>query len=239
MRQDGCDYFTDFWNLNDIMFVAILIATTVSDYYYDTSDPEDPGYEMTRIFYAILVLVSFIKLLSLFRIFDNMSFIIRMLFKVVVALLPFLGLFAGFLTAFTFVVVALKLDRDELENDGDPYEGLSGFGYALFILRTSLGDFSVDPFKSMSPTTSKVMWVLWIILIFCNTIIFLNFIIAVISDAYEQVIETRTEEIFQKKAQLLVDLENVFENPRAKHSHILITRSSSVLSNEVNWGGIV
>ena len=84
-------------------------------------------------------------------------------------------------------------------------------GYFMFILRTSFGDFSVDPFKGLPKLIRVFMWIVWLIVIFCNCIIFLNFIIAVISDTYEQIMDTRTEEIYQKKAQLLVDMQSVYD----------------------------
>ena len=85
----------------------------------------------------------------------------------------------------------------------DPYSGVQQLGYSLFMLRTSIGDFEVDPFSELPMASRIVMWFLWVSIIFMNTIILLNFLIAVISDVYEQVMETRTEEIFQKKAMLL------------------------------------
>ena len=53
------------------------------------------------------------------------------------------------------------------------------------------------------------LWGFWLLLVLLNTIVFLNFLIAVIGDVYEQVMETRTEEIFKRKAQLLVEIQNV------------------------------
>ena len=50
------------------------------------------------------------------------------------------------------------------------------------------------------------LWFFWTLLVLLNTIVFLNFLIAVINDAYSQVMETRTEEIYKKKAQMLVEI---------------------------------
>ena len=79
-------------------------------------------------------------------------------------------------------------------------------------------------------------------MIAANTIIFLNFLIAVISDVYEQVMETRTEEIFQKKAQLLVDIEQVLGDTRLESNkvvHILISRSGEISSSDSQWCGFL
>ena len=69
------------------------------------------------------------------------------------------------------------------------------------------------------------------IIVLANTIIFLNFLIAVISDVYEQVMESRTEEIFQKKAQMLDQIENVIGNSGRDSPTILITRCGEFLRN--------
>ena len=153
MIREKLNYFTDIWNINDLLFLIILSATIVADILVDTTkirqsiDTEtneipEPSNEVqfTRICYALLAIVSFIKLLSLLRIFDNISFIIKMLFKVGEVLTPFLFLFICFGGTFAFVIVALDMDREQFDG-GDPYEGLGGAGYFVYILRTSFGDF--------------------------------------------------------------------------------------------------
>ena len=154
--------------------------------------------ELCKIFYAFLILLSYFKLLTLLRIFDRISFIIKMLKQVSKELIPFLFLFLSFVVVFSLMVMTLGFDLNELEND--PYKGLLDFGYLMYVLRTSLADFEVDTFQQLRPASTIILWIFWIIIILFNTIIFLNFLIAVISDVYEQVMESRTEEIFQKKA---------------------------------------
>jgi hypothetical protein len=48
-------------------------------------------------------------------------------------------------------------------------------------------------------------WVTWFIGSFANAIIFLNFLIAFISEIYTEVMATQTEEEYQKRAELLAD----------------------------------
>ena len=52
--------------------------------------------------------------------------------------------------------------------------------------------------------------------------------------------DTRTEEIFQKKAQLLVEIQSVFgEYSRRLDAHILVTRTSHQNNGEHAWSGFV
>ena len=144
--------------------------------------------EGVRICYALLVLFSFVKLLDNLRIFNNISFIVKMLGRVVVELVPFLSLFVGFIILFSLVVNALEIEVDDIENE--PYQGIPRWiGMNLFIFRTSLGDFDVDAFTNMPATSRTCIWLFWLFIVFANTIIFLNFLIAVISDVYEQIME--------------------------------------------------
>lgn len=182
--------------------------------------------QFVRITYSVLALLGFLKLLSLLRIYDNISFIIKMLGIVVLELLPFLILFIGFGGTFAVVITALDMDVTYLEEDRDPYSGLGGMAYFFFVLRTSFGDFAVDSFRHMPTYQMYFTWTVWLVVIFCNTIVFLNFIIAVISDTYEQIMDTRLEEIYQKKAKLLIDMQSVFGKYSSKRTHILITRTS-------------
>ena len=71
-----------------------------------------------------------------------------------------------------------------------------------------------------------------------NTIIFLNFLIAVISDVYAQVIETRTEEIYQKKATLLLEVEEVLGDLERHSANVLITRSGDIYKKLNEWNGL-
>ena len=70
-----------------------------------------------------------------------------------------------------------------------------------------------------------------------NCVIFLNFIIAVISDVFAQVMETREESAIQKKCQFIIDiLESTHHD--TKSSGIIITRMKASSAGE-NWSGIV
>ena len=73
-------------------------------------------------------------------------------------------------------------------------------------------------------------WIFWIIAITINTMIFLNFLIAVISDVYADVQVNRVEESYQKKAEILRDLDLVFgKHINSRPCNILISRRA--LSN--------
>mmetsp|Transcript_33658 Transcript_33658/g.39555 ORF Transcript_33658/g.39555 Transcript_33658/m.39555 type:complete len:124 (+) Transcript_33658:259-630(+) len=84
-----------------------------------------------------------------------------------------------------------------------------------------------------------MIWALWLLTVFANTIIFLNFLIAVITDVYEQIMSTRTEEIFLKKAELLLEINEIVGDRAIVNnvSSIYITRSPKETEKHDEWSG--
>lgn len=162
-----------------------------------------------------------------------------MMQKVVVELIPFAVLFVSLLIVSTFAMHALATPLTDVDSAND-YNGLDvpAVGEFLFVLRTALGDFQVGGFKRMQKATIFVNWVYWLILVVINCIIFLNFLIAVIGDVYNQVMDTRTEEVFQKKAEILTEFHEVFENNSKNNFSLLITRQK-VQSDTEKWSGMI
>jgi hypothetical protein len=102
-------YFRDFNNWNDIFFLVVFFTTVAFDYAFGTMWSDSEEYQFTLILYAVLLLSSFIKMLNTLRIFNNISFIVRMLANVMLKLTPFLGLFLAMILVFMFIQVTLGL----------------------------------------------------------------------------------------------------------------------------------
>lgn len=84
--------------------------------------------------------------------------------------------------------------------------GLGDAGFLISTLRTSLGDFEiVDDFDSDSPTDTLLVlrWLSWVLAVFLLALIFLNFIIAVISESYEKVMGKQLARSYQEKVSLI------------------------------------
>jgi hypothetical protein len=186
---------------NDFLLVGIDRAlkvggkgnsNTVARDNNDNMPDESAVKQSTRIFYALLVVTGFLKLLGNVQIYEDFSFLIKMMQLVAVELIPFGVLFFSMIIMFSFALAALNVPLYITEEEYD-YDGLNtgALTYFLFVLRTALGDFQVGTFKIMQTSTLYVTWLFWIFLVIINTVIFLNFCIAVISDVYEQVMQTR------------------------------------------------
>ena len=179
-------YLNDFWNLNNLSFLISFYGACICDYYYGT-------VEITLIFHAALVIIGFFKCLSLGRIYKEFSFIVKMLVRVYEELTPFLILFASFIAIFGYAMRILGVKIDDKEGT---YSGIGTFSYIIFVGRASLADFEMDRFKDLPPMSRMAGWSFWLMIVISNTVIFLNFLVAVISDVYEQIMETRVEEVY-------------------------------------------
>ena len=91
---------------------------------------------------------------------------------------------------FTFASLFLNLNTGV--DKSEQYSGIKDFAYILTSFRMTIGDMETDTFGSDDPTKpnnakSYLTWGIWLIGAFLTNIVFLNFIIAVISDSYAKV----------------------------------------------------
>jgi hypothetical protein len=162
------------------------------------------------------------------------AYLVKMLEKIVVESVPFLLFFFCLIGLFGLVMNSL----DVIFNDpakGNPlgdYENFTEFralSYLLFTLRQSLGDFSVDTFKLLPKVIHWAAWFMWITMVTINSMIFLNFLIAVISDVFDELKSSTVEESYQKKCQTLVELEKCFKYCYTlRENDILVTRHNDM-----------
>ena len=142
-RVEKWSYFSKINNINDMIFIVSFFAYAGCDHWLGTTKEDNDNYEVTRIMLCFLLMTGFLKLMSLNRINDNISFITRMLVKVVVAIIPFLFLFTALIVVFSFIVYALGFSFESMD-DENPYKSIGLFGYLFYLFRTSTGDFDVE-----------------------------------------------------------------------------------------------
>jgi len=122
---------------------------------------------------------------------------IKMIQRVSVELVPFIFLFLLGLVMFGFVFASLNLQF------GEDYKQMGEWSImplCIWVFRTSMGDFDISTFQEMNSSLLIALWIAWVALIILNMLVFLNFLIAVVTDVYNQIMATRTEEQFQKMA---------------------------------------
>ena len=124
----------------------------------------------------------FVKVNFYLRIFEGFSFLVSMMQGV------FLDL-RYFMVFFIITVIEFGMLFSILIKNSDAYNGVGNLGYFIMAFRTSAGDFDMDNFGNTDDNIEKIMltWFIWIIGVLIMNVIFMNFIIAVISESYEKV----------------------------------------------------
>ncbi len=85
-----------------------------------------------------------------------------------------------FLLFFGLVIVSFSLYLGILVNELTDYEGIGPFGFFAIALRTSLGDYDFDSYVKNSDY-DILTWIVWFLIMIVGNVIFMNFIIAVVS----------------------------------------------------------
>lgn len=85
------------------------------------------------------------------RTFNAVSFIVRMIYSVIHGLVPFLLLyfFVILVSMFAQRTLGLEFKPDPEEGDTAYTAGIGFLAYFFFVVRTSLGDFDVEPYAEL------------------------------------------------------------------------------------------
>ena len=88
------------------------------------------------------------------------------------------------------VFLSIILDVLIMSNPDVNYQAIGPFtGNILSLMRISLGDFDFTELKDkhLTPSEHILFWVMWILMVCFSLLIFLNFIIAEVSNSYSTV----------------------------------------------------
>ncbi|CDW90703.1 wd-40 repeat protein [Stylonychia lemnae] len=189
-------YFKELWNLFDFSLIASYTILNIVE--YTTGDKN-----AIIIMDIVVVLLSFLKVNFFLRIYDGFSFLVSMMSSVFKDIQYFILFFLVFIFQFGLIFVIL-FSAQRIEE----YDGIGTVGYFLMIFRISSGDFAVDNFKDQGSTfLVGLSWTIWVIAVLILNIVFMNFIIAVISESYEKVMQKLVAESYKVKANMIVERE--------------------------------
>lgn len=95
----------------------------------------------------------------------------------------FLSYFALVVCMFSFMLSVL------VETDPSIYDGIGVLAYFMIPFRTSIGDNDITNYSNSSDF--KVLtWLVWVIVMGVGNIVFMNFIIAVVGESYQNCMQT-------------------------------------------------
>jgi hypothetical protein len=149
------------------------------------------------------VIFSFIKLSFLIRIWTKVSFLVRMLLVVFKELLIFLFYFLlviGGLTVMAHIII---------KDSGDGYAGIKPAAFFVIVLRQSIGDYDTSSIIEGTEEFKILAWLLWFLILVIGNIVFMNFIIAVVSESYENCMQQKTQLIYSAKLEMIEECEDL------------------------------
>ena len=82
------------------------------------------------------------------------------------------------------------------------------FAGILSCMRISLGDFDFTILNILDPNEGIVYWIVWLLAFVMGCLIFLNFIIAEVSDSYAKVKEDIEALIYKERATMVKEVED-------------------------------
>jgi hypothetical protein len=121
------------------------------------------------------------------RIFNGFSFLVSMLTGVFFDLKFFLGFFAIVVATFSLILSVL------IPEAALSYPGTWAFSFIVMSFRTSLGDFDMDDYREGQGENLQLkglIWIVWFLMVLVGNVIFMNFIVAVVSESYEKCMQT-------------------------------------------------
>eukprot|EP00347_Sterkiella_histriomuscorum_P008487 403344908 len=199
-KQTLSVYIQEGWNFFDIWMIIHYFAIIVIDIINEVP-------EAIVILQGVMLVLIFLKLCQNLRIFQGFSFQVTMLQAVFYDIKYFILLYVFVIFMYGLIFTLLRIKTSEEDDD---YEGISLFGYFIMAFRASTGDFQIDQFKQLQEEHIIYAWIMWISAVLFLNIILLNFIIAVISESYEKVMQKMKAESYRIKCQLIKERELFF-----------------------------
>lgn len=215
-EYDKEGYFDSLWNYNDCFYIVINIVqllmrviTIDKNIIPDWESDEDHGGvdHVNRPLLIINLLVLFstsMKLITLLRMFESIGNLIALLdacLRDIAGFLAFMLLFVVTISAFYKLVGA--------SFDDSTYSGVSDVVvYIMQTTRNAIGDISTPKYAywtnsiDHNPVFSQLMiGIIWLIFYVFNIVILLivllNFLIAIVSDSYQYVVQEEVQNIYR------------------------------------------
>lgn len=209
----GVKYFADVWNYIDLMRSSLffLYAILIWIGYFETN-PD---------FLALVILVTWIRGVTYFRIFGPTRYLINLLFEVFSDIRAFLIIYFYTIVAFSFVFYSINTDNT-----------IDYYGVLVDTYSTSLG----NPSGSL---TSRIQWLFYVLITLFNFIIMLNLLISILSDTYNRVNENQTIADALELASMIYEVEMMMFWRRKMNEKQYLHICRSEISEEIGLERIV
>jgi len=154
----------------------------------------------------VVILLCLMKLFFFLRIFMKLSYIVTMIMQVMKDLRTFFIFFTILIVMFSLVFDVITI------NQAGEYRNVGNFAANLLgTLRLSLGntDFNFLEDDHLDSDQHTLFWVCWVLVVIFSALIFLNFIIAEVSNSYDFVRQSIDALIYKERAGLINEAEDI------------------------------
>ena len=230
------DYLSDLGNYVDLLSIWGSVAMSICHYEYT------PYAFGSKVMMSVIVTLAIRRTFNFLRIFEALSPIVTMLFKVIWQLRIFMTFYFILILLFSLMYGVLGVGNYKLkgtfqdtfykvdEPGGDLVLDPSApgieyikiglfFGNIFQVVRISMGDFAVIAAADYLPEAENYLfWVIWLITVVLTCIIFLNFIVAEASASYTEVAEQLENYIQLQRADLCGEAESLWPNAFKRES---------------------
>jgi WD40 repeat protein len=206
-------YFTDFWNLIDTLRSILMISYSALIWsgYFEISFEKK---EKERYMLAVLIFISWTRGITYFRINAATRYLIKLLFQVVLDIVPFMVIL--FYSAVAFGLIFRAFDSGS-NSDFFPYLTES---YNIII-----GGWD-------NPTDPEFYSLILLLATLLNPVISLNLLVAILSDTFETVSRDQIVADSQEMAEMIVEIETLIFCNRKKNEkkflHVMENDSADV-----------
>lgn len=184
-------YLKSFKNFLEILNFCLILAFCSVTWSHNSS----------RELFSILMFISWLRGLTIFRLFSSTRYYINLLLNVLIDIYPFFLIFS-------YSTVGFGLVFQALDNTSTKY-----FDYLTSAYMTDLGN-------ADSQGYTKLHWLFFLLITVLNQIIMLNLIVSIMSDTYSRVRETSIQADSIELTNMLIDIETIMFWNRQKNNKL-------------------
>ena len=110
--------------------------------------------------------------------------------------------------------------------------------------RASIGDNEMGDFLKTESSSKSLAWFIWLVIMIVGNMIFMNFIIAVVNESYENCMSKMAAQKFKVKIDMIVERESIMSESDLANTNwfpkfIVIRRMANGSQESEQWQGFV
>ena len=188
MLKDINDYLDSFWNMIDIVSLALNISYLVMSLL-------NVRKENIRPLGATIIIVMWIRFFYFLRLFKSTASLVRTIVQIIKDIRTFGLIFLLSILAFgnsyyLLSIISYDYENCELNPEHPPCQTFTGKSYLLSLMYTFksvLGDFDTAGYDEQDHTW--IIWVVFVLSVVIVQIVLLNMLIAIMADSFNRVTE--------------------------------------------------